>query len=136
VSFSRPEKWNKRGRVQATYLGIASSVCITIFWSLLVSIPVSLARDEQIIQQVSGKFHQHLEPFTINDDWEFRWDNKANVGSDLFEIILQSTATDAPVDLVTQKGTGQGAKHQKKGGTYYLKVMSMGKWNITVVQFR
>jgi hypothetical protein len=122
--------------VQATYLGIATSVCLTLFWSLLVSIPVSLARDEQIIQQVSGQYHQHLEPFTVNDDWEFRWENKAEAGNNLFEIVLQSSATDAPVDLVTQKGSGQGAKHQKKGGTYYLKVISMGKWTITVVQFR
>jgi hypothetical protein len=122
--------------MQATSLGMASSVCLTLFWSLLVSIPVSLARDEQIIQQVSGKLHQHLEPFTINDDWEFRWDYKGEVGNDLFQIVLQSTPTDVPVDLVTQNGSGQGAKHQKKGGTYYLKVISMGKWTITVVQFR
>jgi hypothetical protein len=136
VSFFRQEKWNQRGRVQATYLGIASSVCLTLFWSLLVGIPVSLARDEQIIQQVSGKLHQHLEPFTINDDWELRWDYKGEVGNDLFQIVLQSTPTDVPVDVVTQKGSGQGTKHQKKGGTYYLKVVSMGKWTITVVQLR
>lgn len=102
--------------MQTTYLGIATSVCLTLFWSLLVSIPVSLARDEQIIQQVSGQYHQHLEPFTVNDDWEFRWENKAEAGNNLFEIVLQSSATDAPVDLVTQKGSGQGAKHQKKVG--------------------
>jgi hypothetical protein len=122
--------------MQTTYLGMASGVCLTLFWSLLVSIPVSLARDEQIIQQVSGKFHQHLEPFTINDDWEFRWDYKGEVGNDLFQIVLQSTPMDVPVDVVTQKGSGKGTKHQKKGGTYYLKVISMGKWTITVVQFR
>jgi len=136
VSFCRREKWNQRGRGQATDLGIASGVCFTIFWSLLVSIPVSLARDEQIVQQVSGKSHEHLEPFTIHDDWELRWDYKGEVGNDLFQIVLQSTPMDVPVDLVTQKGSGQGAKHQKKGGTYYLKVISMGKWTITVVQLR
>lgn len=122
--------------MKAIYFGMASAVCFTLFWPLLVSIPVSLARDEQIIQQVSGKLHQHLEPFTINDDWEFRWDYKGEVGNDLFQIVLQSSPTDVPVDSVTQKGSGQGRKHQGKGGTYYLKVISMGKWTITVVQLR
>ncbi len=80
--------------------------------------------------------HQHLEPFTVTDDWELRWDYKGDVGNDLFRLVLQSSPADVPVDLVTQKGSGQGIKHQKKGGTYYLKVISMGKWTVTVVQFR
>jgi hypothetical protein len=122
--------------VQAICLGMAPGVCFILFWSLLVNIPVSLARDEQIIQQVSGKLHQHLEPFTVNDDWELRWDYKGEVGNDLFQIVLQSSPADVPVDQVTQKGSGQGRTHQKKGGTYYLKVISMGKWTITVVQLR
>jgi hypothetical protein len=120
----------------AMYLGMAFGVCFTFFWSLLVSIPVGQARDEQVIQQVSGKLHQHLEPFTVTDDWELRWDYKGDVGNDLFQLVLQSSPADVPVDLVTQKGSGQGTKRQRKGGTYYLKVISMGKWTVTVVQFR
>ena len=115
LSFS-PEKWNQRTRMQATYFGIAGGVCFTFFWSLLVSIPVSQARDEQVIQQISGKLHQHLEPFTVTDDWELRWDYKGDVGNDLFQLVLQSSPADVPVDLVTQKGSGQGTKHQKKAG--------------------
>ena len=136
VSDLRPEKANQRGHAPSAYLGIASGVCFIIIWSLLVNIPASLARDEQIIQQISGKMHQHLEPFAIDDDWELRWDYKGEVGNDLFQIVLQSIPTDRPTDTVTQHGSGQGAKHQKRGGTYFLKVMSMGKWTITVVQFR
>ena len=124
--------------MQATGLGITSGICVILLGSLLIGTPLSLARAEQIVQQVSGKGHQHLEPFTINDDWELRWTFTGEVGNDLFQVVLHTTNPDRPVDLVTQKGSGQGTKHQKHGGTYYLKVIGVmgGKWTVTVVQLR
>ena len=100
----------------AMYLGMAFGVCFTFFWSLLVSIPVGQARDEQVIQQVSGKLHQHLEPFTVTDDWELRWDYKGDAGNDLFQLVLQSSPADVPVDLcVTQKGWGKESSIRRLG---------------------
>ena len=117
-------------------LRILRGVCFTLFWLCLVSMPSALALDEQIIQQVSGRGHQHLEPFTVTDDWELRWEYRSEVENNLFQLVLQSLPADLPVDSVTRNGPTHGSKHQKNGGTYYLKVISMGKWTVTVVQFR
>jgi hypothetical protein len=32
------------------------------------------AQAEQVVQEVSGKGHQHLQPFTVRDGWELHWD--------------------------------------------------------------
>ncbi|MEP6958798.1 MAG: hypothetical protein ABI980_08705 [Nitrospirota bacterium] len=67
--------------------GIAShAIGTTIFWSLLVSIPVSHAGGDLIVQQLSGKLPQHPEPFTINDDWELRWDDKGVLAMTCFRL--------------------------------------------------
>jgi hypothetical protein len=93
----------------------------------------SLGMGEQVIQQVSDYGSRTLEPITVKDNWEIRWDFEGS----LFQVFvnkLSGPLPDLPVDGTTQEGSGRGSYLQAKGGTYYLKVRGLGHWTVTVVQ--
>jgi hypothetical protein len=108
------------------------SACLVCFWT---STP-SPALDEKVILQASGRGHQHLDPFSVESQWEVRWEFKGEFDNNLFQMAIHAKSPDLPIAEVTQKGPGKGMRHLNKGGTYYLRVFGMGEWIITVVQLR
>jgi len=94
------------------------------------------ARAEQVVQEASGKGHQHLQPFTVRDGWELRWEA---IGNDtILQIVvdkLGGAGRDMPIDTVTVEAPATGKKFFEKGGTYYIRVIGIGgAWKVTVVQ--
>jgi hypothetical protein len=90
----------------------------------------ALGADEQIVQQVSGNGSRNLRPFTVKDHWEIRWDSKGPA----LNISVRQNDGELVQGGGSQREPGKGATYQPKGGTYFLDVMGMGDWTITVVQ--
>jgi len=104
--------------------------------SVLLGLGVMHASAEQVVQQASGRGHQHLGPFTVNDQWELRWEVRED--HSLLQVVtdeVNDPAPDEPIDDVTQRGPAKGKKFFSKGGRYLLRIVGMGgAWTVMVVQ--
>jgi len=104
--------------------------------SVLLGLGVMHASAEQVVQQASGRGHQHLGPFTVNDQWELRWEVRED--HSLLQVVIDKVddpAPDEPIDVVTQRGPAKGKKFFSKGGRYLLRIVGMGgAWTVMVVQ--
>ena len=106
-------------------------------WKVLVAIVswlsflsmTSIAADEEVILKVSANGKRNLQPFTVKDRWEVRWDAK-----DRLSIWIHGMGGDALEHAASQLKAGSGTSFQPKGGQYYLAVNGAGDWTITVVQ--
>jgi len=92
----------------------------------------AIANDETIIQQVSGNGTRSLRPFSVEGQWELRWDLKGQS----FAVYLKQS-DDEPVGLtpmVSQKKPGNGSTFYPKSGSFYLRIIAEGDWAVTVAQ--
>ena len=93
------------------------------------------AHAEEIIQHTSGTGHRHLQPFTVKDGWELRWEVTGD--NSLLQVVIDrvNPPPDIAIDSVTIPGPAKGQKMFAKGGTYYLRVIGLaGNWMVTVAQ--
>lgn len=93
-------------------------------------VPITPATDELVVQEVSANGSRNLRPFTVKDRWEIRW--RAS-GSVLTITVRHPDGKLAAVGGSADK-PGTGSSYQPKGGTYFLDVMGIGDWTVTVVQ--
>lgn len=103
---------------------------LSIFLLMIALAAPLFADDEQLVQRLSANGSRNMRPFTVEDRWEVRWENK---GSMLNVTIY--TADGKPFasgGMATAPGSGQ--SFQPKGGSYYFSVSGSGEWMITVVQ--
>jgi hypothetical protein len=121
------ERWTK---------SIAVIIRAATVLSVLLGLGVMHASAEQVVQQASGRGHQHLGPFTVNDQWELRWEVRED--HSLLQVVIDEVndpAPDEPIDVVTQRGPAKGKKFFSKGGRYLLRIVGMGgAWTVMVVQ--
>lgn len=97
-------------------------------WLILTGLAV--AAEEQIVFSQSANGSRNTRPFTVQDGWLVKWDNK---GAMLHVSIHTSDGKIAAGGgLATAPGIGE--SFQPKGGTYYLDISGAGGWTITVVQ--
>ncbi len=89
----------------------------------------AFAEDEQILLQFSSKGAQMSPLFTARDHWEVRW--KTDKGLSIFTFDRDGNRIDA---IAFAEHAGGGSASQEQGGTYSLKIISEGSWNVTVVQ--
>ena len=92
----------------------------------------AVANDETVIQQVSGNGTRSLRPFSVEGQWELRWDLKGQS----IEVYLKQSDGE-PVGLTpmaSQKKPGAGSTFYPKSGSFYLRILSDGDWTVTVVQ--
>jgi hypothetical protein len=95
------------------------------------------AAEEQVVFQISGNGARNLRPFTVRDNWEIRWESKSQFfGVDYMEVNppADDLMASLPKPGGTQAGPGSGSSYQPKGGTYYLRINSMGDWTVAVIQ--
>lgn len=115
---------------------MSSAIRAAVVFGVALGLALAPAHAEQVIQQASGKGHQHLQPFTVQDGWELRWE----VGEDdsLLQVVIEKVNHPSPnvaIDNVTQRGPATGKKFFAKGGTYYLRIIGLaGTWAVQIVQ--
>lgn len=99
---------------------------------LLSSMPLAAASEETIVQQVSANGTRSLRPFTVQDQWELRWDLKGQS----IEVYLKQLDGEfvALTPIASQKKPGPGSTFYPKGGSFYLRIIAEGDWTTTVVQ--
>ncbi|WP_447978990.1 hypothetical protein [Candidatus Nitrospira bockiana] len=92
---------------------------------------------EAVVLDVVGSGNRTLEPFTVTNGWELRWEFRGEFERSLFQVFVNKVSgsvPNLPVDGFTHHGPGSGRHRMEEGGTYYLKVVGMGGWHLTVVQ--
>lgn len=87
------------------------------------------AGDEQVLLRFSAKGAQMSPLFTTKDHWEVRW--KSDEGLSIFTFDRDGNRIAA---IAYAAHAGGGSASQEQGGTYSLKIISEGSWNVTVVQ--
>lgn len=90
------------------------------------------AEDVKPVFQYSANGTRNTRPFTVQDRWELQWDAKG--GKLAIFLFTADGERQGVLPIVTQEKSGSGASYYPKGGSYYLKVVTEGDWNITVVQ--
>ena len=113
-------------------IGHSKIVIKNFAYRLMVIIIATLsdvAFADEIIQQVSANGTRNLRPFTVVDNWEIQWDSKAGIHIGIHrpdgELVAEGGSSTKP---------GHGTSYHPRGGTYYLEVMSMDDWTVTVTQ--
>ena len=96
--------------------------------SLMLAV-TAFAEDEQILLRLSGNGAQMSSLFTAKDHWEVRW--KTDKGLSIFTFDSDGNRIAA---IAYAEHPGGGSASQEQGGTYSLKIISEGSWNVTVVQ--
>lgn len=95
----------------------------------LILAGTAFAEDEQILLRFSATGAQMTPLFTANDHWEVRW--KTDKGLSIFTFDSDGNRIAA---IAYAEHAGGGSASQEQGGTYSLKIISEGSWNVTVVQ--
>lgn len=92
----------------------------------------AIGSSEQLVIKVSANGTRNLQPFTVQDRWELRW----NVKGESFSVMLFSAEGEPRglLPIASQDGPGQGSTYYPKGGSYYLKILAKDDWTISVVQ--
>ena len=98
---------------------------------------LAAAADEEVIQEIIANGTRNLQPFTVKDNWEIRWDA---IGT-TFQVYVNSLSENPegsfsklPQAAAEQIGPGKGSSHQPKGGTFSLQITSDAEWTVMVVQ--
>jgi hypothetical protein len=103
---------------------------------VLIGLDVAQGAVEQIVEHASGRGHRHLGPFTVDDQWELRWE--VTEDHSLLQVVIHEVndlASDEPIEIVTQRGPATGKKLFSKGGKYLLRIDGLGGgWTVMVVQ--
>ena len=95
----------------------------------LIFAGTAFAEDERILLQFSAKGAQMSPLFTAKDHWEVRW--KTDNG---LSIVTFDRDGNRIAAIAYAEHAGGGSASQEQGGTYSLKIVSEGSWNVTVVQ--
>ena len=102
---------------------------------VLVALSIGLtspapAAEETVVLEVAANGQRNTRPFTVKDRWEIRWDLRG----DMVTVMIRDPEGKFVSAGGQQDKPGQGASYQPKGGTYYLEIIGMGDWTVTVVQ--
>lgn len=105
---------------------------------------------DTIILTKTGQGASALRPFTVNDEWEIQWDAAGTTFNLILHPVeihgLTSKSADTPAPTQTLKETmamsptivtmsgGAGTHYVPKGGKYYLDIMAINQWTISIVQ--
>ena len=100
----------------------------------------------------SGQGSSSLRPFTVHDEWEIQWSAKgtafgivlnpvhieglAEEGAQLPDLTKMIKSTMAMQAKVIAFSAGAGSHYVPKGGKYYLEIIAMGPWTITIVEIQ
>ena len=103
---------------------IVSMLCCSLIFA-----GTAFTADEQILLQFSAKGAQMSPLFTAKDHWEVRW--KTDKGLSIFTFDREGNRI---ATIAYAEHAGGGSASQEQGGTYSLKIISEGSWNVTVVQ--
>lgn len=103
--------------------------------ALLVAAP-SWAVDETIVFSQSANGTRTLRPFEVKAQWEIRWQSADPIAVTVFRADGKENdpLSKLPVASGSQTKGGKGSTYVPQGGHYYLQIMSMGEWTISVVQ--
>lgn len=102
----------------------------------LLMVSVALAAEEQIVLSQSANGTRSLRPFEVKPHWEIRWQSGEALAVSVFRANMKENdpLSKLPIASGSQTKGGKGATYIPDGGHYYLQVLSMGDWTITVVQ--
>ena len=94
--------------------------------------PANALETERTVIELSGNGSRNTRPFTVSERWELRWDLK----TDHFAVHLYTATGERQgmLPIATQDRPGRGATFRPDGGTFYLKIIAKGDWEISVVQ--
>lgn len=91
---------------------------------------ISAHAQDQVVQRYQGTGLQNLRPFTVEDNWEVRW----NARGDLFSLYLHDAEGNMLDVSANQMGSGSGATFVPQAGTYYFQVNALGAWDLEIAQ--
>ena len=83
----------------------------------------------KIILKESANGSRSLQPFTVQNKWEMRWESSADI-----TIWLKDKKGDPVKRLASNKKGGSGSAFHHTGGTYFLMITAEGDWTVTVIQ--
>jgi FtsZ-binding cell division protein ZapB len=87
------------------------------------------SQDSTIIVEFSGSGGKSTRPFTVPSGWEIQWDSQGSI----FQIFLYKEDGSIVGVAANQQGAGKGTSYQPKAGKYYLKVNTLDKWKIRII---
>ncbi|MGR3178522.1 MAG: hypothetical protein ACUZ8E_10740 [Candidatus Anammoxibacter sp.] len=82
------------------------------------------------IKTFTGSGGKNTRPFQVVPGWEIQWDAKG----DIFQLYLYTADGSLSGVPANQQGSGKGSSYQAKGGSYYLQVNAIGRWEINIIQ--
>jgi hypothetical protein len=83
----------------------------------------------RVVESYSGNGMRTMRPFEVDGSWEVQWEANGQI----FQIYLHTKSGRMAGVLANQQGAGSGSSYQAKSGEYYLKVNSMGDWNVKII---
>jgi hypothetical protein len=102
----------------------------------LISAPPLAAADEPVVLTLAANGSRNTRPFTVKQHWEIRWDSTR--GITVSAVRADADPTDPLATLPVASGAqftpGKGSTYVESGGAYYLKIVAVGDWTVSVVQ--
>ena len=112
-----------------------SGLAIMVVMVMILAAPV-WASEEQVVLRQSANGIRTLRPFDVQSQWEIRWQSEDALAVTAYRADAKESdpLSKLPIATGSQTKGGHGATYIPQGGKFYLQIISMGDWTITVVQ--
>lgn len=108
------------------FVAATTFVCLRLF-------PGEASSTHRLVAHFSGNGDGSTAPFTVDDEWEFRWTHDGRI-----EQIIWRRADGEQDLLMEMPGKPiryQGGVDYTAGGEYTMEIKGTGNWTIDVYQF-
>ncbi len=119
-----------------TFVGLCFGLfaMVAVLTAVVLNVyPAAHSSDHHLVATFSGEDNGTVGPFTVEDEWEFRWSHTGQM-----ERFVWTRADGAQDELMAMPGKpirSRGGVNYAAGGEYMLEVRGRGNWTIDIYQF-